>query len=107
MRFALANALRPLLLGRFVGIDLLLLQKLARHEIRIAAEQDVGTAAGHVGGDRDRTFAARLRDDLRFAFVILRVQNVVRDTASFCSRRAINSEFSTETVPTRAGWPRS
>ena len=69
----------PLLFGCFVGIDLFLLQKLARHEVRIAAQQNVGTATGHVRGDRDRTLSSGLRNDFSFALVILRVQHVVRD----------------------------
>ena len=40
---------------------------LLGHEFWIAAEQNVGTAACHVGGDRDRAFAAGLGDDFRFA----------------------------------------
>ena len=54
-------------------------QKLARHKFRVAAEQDVRAAPGHVGGDGDRAFASGLRDDLGFALVIFRVQDVVRD----------------------------
>ena len=41
-------ALRQLL-GDLLGEGL-----LPRHELGVAAEQDVGAAAGHVGGDRDR-----------------------------------------------------
>ena len=33
------------------------------HELGVAAEQNVGTAAGHVGGDGDGGFAAGLGDD--------------------------------------------
>ena len=48
----------------------------------IAAEQDVGASAGHVGGDGDRAFAAGLRDDLRLLGVELRVQHRVRHAAA-------------------------
>ena len=41
----------------------LLHQFLAGHEFRVAAEQNVGTAAGHVGGDGDHAEAACLGDD--------------------------------------------
>ena len=34
-----------------------------RQELRVAAEQNVGTAAGHVGGDGHRAFASGLRHD--------------------------------------------
>ena len=54
---------------------------LARHVLGVAAEQDVGAAAGHVGGDGDAALAARLRDDLGFLRVILRVQHDVLDAA--------------------------
>ena len=54
---------------------------LARHELGVAAEQDVGAAAGHVGRDRDRGLAAGLRDDLGFLRVVLRVQDDVLDAA--------------------------
>ena len=50
---------------------------LARHVLGVAAEQDVGAAAGHVGGDRDRALAAGLRDDLGFLRVVLRVEHDV------------------------------
>ena len=76
------------------------------HDFGIAAEQNVGTAAGHVGRDRDRAFAARLRNDVGFTLVILGVQHFVPH-AFFLSRAASRSDFSTEMVPTRTGWPRS
>ena len=86
-------------LGDFVGQRL-----LARHELGVAAEQDVGAAAGHVGGDRHRALAAGLRDDFGFLRVVLRVQHDVLDAArlsSFDSR----SDFSIDTVPTSTGRP--
>ena len=60
-------------------ILVLLAQPLLGHELRIAAQQNVGAAAGHVGGNRDRALAAGLRDDERFALVILGVQHFVPD----------------------------
>ena len=63
-----------------VGNGQLVLQAIiARHGFGIAAQQNVGSAAGHVGRNRDRAFASRLRDDFRFALVLLGVQNLVRD----------------------------
>ena len=47
--------------------------------LEVAAEHDVGAAAGHVGRDRDGARAAGLRDDVRLALVLLRVQHLVRD----------------------------
>ena len=64
--------------GGLVRINLFLFQKLAGHEIGIAAEQNVRAATRHVRGDRDRAFTAGLRDDLGFTFVMLRVEHVVR-----------------------------
>ena len=52
---------------------------LLGHELGIAAEQNVGAAAGHVGGDGDRALASGLRHDERFALVILGVQHLVLD----------------------------
>ena len=57
--------------------DSLLHQFLLGHELRIAAQQDVGTAAGHVGRDRDHALASGLGDDLGFALVKLGVQHDV------------------------------
>ena len=42
-------------------------------------EFDVGTAAGHVGGDHHLSFLTRLRDDLGFDFVVFGVQNLMFD----------------------------
>ncbi|MPM77103.1 hypothetical protein SDC9_124103 [bioreactor metagenome] len=45
----------------------------------VAAQHDIGTAPGHVGGDGDGAQLAGLGDDLGFLFVVLGVQNVVGD----------------------------
>ncbi len=50
---------------------------LPRHEFWVAAEQNVGAAAGHVGGDGDHAEAARLRNDFGFALVVLGVEHDV------------------------------
>ena len=52
---------------------------LGRALIGLAAEHDVGAAAGHVGGDGDGGVAARLRDDAGFLLVLLGVQHAVLD----------------------------
>ena len=59
----------------------LLVEDLRSHHLGVAAEEDVGAAAGHVGRDRHCSGSARLRDDLRLAFVELGVQHVVLDAA--------------------------
>jgi hypothetical protein len=56
---------------------------VAGHLLGIAAEKNVGAAAGHVGSDRDGTLAARLGDNARFAFVLLGVEHLVRDACFF------------------------
>ena len=57
----------------------LLDEVLAGHELGVAAEEDVGTAAGHVGGDGDHAEAAGLGDDLGFLLVELGVEDDVTD----------------------------
>ena len=52
-------------------------QVLPGHELGVAAEQDVGAAAGHVGGDGDHAEAAGLGDDLRLLLVELGVEHDV------------------------------
>ncbi len=51
------------------------------HGLGIAAEDDVGAAAGHVRGDGHSPLAAGLGDDLRLALVMLGVQDLVRHAA--------------------------
>ncbi len=42
-----------------------ILQKiLARHRFRITAQQNIGSAASHVGGNSDGAFSPRLRHDV-------------------------------------------
>src|ERR1700687_3599343 len=48
---------------------------LLGHEFGVAAQQNIGAAACHVGGDGDRAFASGLRHNFRFALVELRVQD--------------------------------
>ena len=49
---------------------------LADAHVRVAAELDVGTASGHVGGDGDRAGLAGLRHDEGFALVVAGVQHL-------------------------------
>ena len=69
---------RPLVGRQKLG-DLLPETSVFGHELGISAEQNVGAAAGHVGGNRHRALAARLRDDKRLALVILGVQHFMPD----------------------------
>ena len=66
---------------------------LARHELGVAAKQDVRAAAGHVGGNRDRTLAAGLRDELGLLSVILRVQHDVLVGATAGRGAALEASF--------------
>ena len=50
---------------------------------RVSSEFDVRSATGHVGGDRDGSRSPRLRNHWRFAFMLLCVQDVVRNTFAF------------------------
>ena len=52
---------------------------VADAHVGVAAQLDVGAAAGHVGGDGDGAGNARLRHDRGFLLVIARVQHVVLD----------------------------
>ena len=55
----------------------LLHQLLPRHEVRIAAQQNIGPAPGHIGRDGHHPQPSRLRHNLRLALVELRVQHHV------------------------------
>ncbi len=75
-----------------------------RHELGVSAEQNVGSAAGHVGRDGHRAFASRLRDHGRFPLVTL-VFRISWRTPFFLSSEESRSDFSTDTVPTSTGCP--
>ena len=91
---ALLEAPRPLGPAREEGRLLLALHGqvglgphlVLRHHLGVAAEDDVGAAAGHVGGDGDAALAAGLRDDLGLPLVVLRVEDVVRHAAALEER---------------------
>jgi hypothetical protein len=76
-RLDVGHRLFELLLRSLLGVDLLPLEMFAREEFGVAAEQDIGAASGHVGGDGYRALAARLRDNLGLALVVLGVQDVM------------------------------
>ncbi len=71
-------------LGR---VEAALVQEIRGEARRVAAELDVGAAAGHVGGDRDRAAPAGLGDDARLLLVELGVQRLVLDPAPLEQRR--------------------
>ncbi len=55
-------------------------QFLLRQVFGVAAQDDIGAASGHVGGDGDHPQPARLGDDPRLLLVELGVQDLVRNT---------------------------
>ncbi len=50
---------------------------LVEAHVDVAAQLDVGAAAGHIGGDGNGTRSTSLGDDLGFLFVITRVKHVM------------------------------
>ena len=80
--------------GRVVGrlvdfgrVEAALVEDLAGKTGRIAAEEDVGAAAGHVRRDRDCPRPPGLGDDPRFLLVELRVEDLVLDAPPLEHRR--------------------
>ena len=59
-----------------LGAGFHLTQFLGDAHVGIAAELDVGAAAGHVGGDGDGAGNARLGDDVGFLLVIAGIENL-------------------------------
>ena len=100
--FDLSNQVDPFLLGHVEPRGVFVLQLGPGHRLGIAAQDDVGAAAGHVGGDGDGVFAAGLGDDFGLALVMLGVEHLVLDAAAV-EHRESRSLFSIDTVPTRIG----
>ena len=73
-RPALLVLVRRVLGGIALGLELLVGQ-----ELDVAAEHDIGTTTGHIGGDGDGALAAGDRDDLGLAGVLLRVEHLMVD----------------------------
>ncbi len=71
---------RPLL-DVLLGVEATLAQLGLGEVLGVAAELDVRTTAGHVGGHGHGALAAGLGDDRRLTVVLLRVQHLVLDTA--------------------------
>ena len=69
-------ALLHLALGQ---LDEAALEVVERQRLGVAAEHDIGTTACHVGGDGDGAVLAGLRNDIRLALMMLRVQHGVLD----------------------------
>ncbi len=71
----------PVLLGVLLGVQAPGRQVRLGDELGVAAQHDVGTTAGHVRGDRDRTLASGHRHDLGLAGVLLGVEDLVGDVS--------------------------
>ena len=56
----------------------------------VAAEHDIGAAAGHVGGDGHHARTTRLNDDLGFARMLLGVEHLMRQ---LCIGQQLGEEF--------------
>jgi hypothetical protein len=65
--------------GRGDPQALLLLAPVGQAHVEVAAQLDVGAAAGHVGGDGHRAGHAGVGDDAGFLLVEAGVQHLVRD----------------------------
>ena len=71
----LCQSSRGIVSGSSTGASRLVLREI----LGIAAEENVGTAAGHVRRYRNGAFTAGLRHDRGFARVVFRIQNLMRD----------------------------
>ena len=63
-------------------IEILFLECEPSRVFWVAAKKDIRAATRHIGGDGDRAGAPSLRDNLRFHFVIFRVQDHVFDATA-------------------------
>ena len=77
----------PLLVRDFVLLDTTLGEDITREILGIAAEQDIRTTTGHVGGNGDGTGTSGLCDDVGLLLVKLRVEDRVLDAALGEQRR--------------------
>ena len=59
----------------------LVLKALAHQLVGVAAQQDVGTTTGHVGGDSHGAVASGLGNDMSLALVMFSVEDLVCDAA--------------------------
>jgi hypothetical protein len=80
-------------------------QRLEHLHFHIAAQLDVGAAAGHVGGDGHRP-GLPASATIWASFSCWRALSTLCGMLSFCSNAESDSDFSIEVVPTSTGWPR-
>ena len=83
-RTRVQNLLRHVLIMARGGLDDLLVKALLTHraageEIRVAAQQNIRAASGHIGGDGHGSEMTGLRHDLGFLGVVLGVQHLMGD----------------------------
>ena len=65
-----------------------MLQCIPSQVLGIAAQNDVGSPASHIGGNGDTIHSSRLSNNFRLTLVMLSVQHIVLDT--------VLSQFATE-----------
>ena len=68
-------------MGNLGQINLFFAQLLARQAFGIAAQQNIDTTTGHVGGNGDRAGATGLGDDRGLTLVVLGVEHFVVNAA--------------------------
>src|SRR5829696_7877515 len=70
------------LLRALQRVDTGVVQFLVSEEFGVSTQDDVGAAAGHVGGYRDRTLGARHGDDGGFPLMLLGVEHLMPDSGT-------------------------
>src|SRR4051794_24725117 len=75
------NELLPFVLRNIEARGVFILQLGPGHRLRVAAEDDIRTTAGHVRGDRHGRLPPGLRDDFGLTLVVFRVEHLVLDAA--------------------------
>jgi hypothetical protein len=94
----------PVGLRRLFGLLGLGADFVARHHLGVAAEQNVGAAAGHVGRDGDGALApacAMMSASRAWFFAF----STSCGTPSFLRKVREHLDFAIDTVPTSTGWP--
>ena len=86
-RLGLGQCRRVRVLVHLGRVQALLVERLGREARGVAAEQDVGAAAGHVRRDRHGTGTAGLGDDAGLLLVELGVEGLVLDPTALEHRR--------------------
>ena len=93
-----------LLLSSLGWLNSLVAKDIFSHNVRIAAQKNIGTTTCHVGCDGNRTLTTSLSDNLRLALMELSIQNVMlnatlrknaRNTLGVVNRNGTNQHWLT------------